>query len=51
MEHTADGQASRKAQVNSSPGHGFEAVVPNPKLRLLDPVREILRLRSSMAVA
>jgi hypothetical protein len=24
---------------------GFEAVVPNPKLKLLDQVREVLRLR------
>jgi len=27
------------------PGVGFEAVVPNPKLRLMDQVREVLRLR------
>jgi hypothetical protein len=24
---------------------GFEAVVPNPKLKLLDQVREVMRLR------
>ena len=24
---------------------GFEAVVPNPKLKLLDQVREVLRLK------
>src|SRR5215472_2625090 len=27
------------------PGTGFEAVVPNPKLKLMDQVREVLRLR------
>ena len=26
-------------------GTGFEAVVPNPKLKLMDQVREVLRLR------
>ena len=31
-----------KAQVGRV---GFEAVVPNPKLKLLDQVREIMRLR------
>jgi site-specific recombinase XerD len=25
--------------------HGFEAVIPNPKLKLLDQVREVMRLR------
>src|SRR5207253_8242956 len=25
--------------------HGFEAVVPNPKLKLMDQVREVMRLR------
>ena len=27
------------------PGAGFEAVIPNPKLKLLDQVREVMRLR------
>jgi hypothetical protein len=30
---------------SDTPGIGFEAVVPNPKLRLMDQVREVLRLR------
>ena len=28
-----------------APGAGFEAVIPNPKLKLLDQVREMMRLR------
>ena len=28
-----------------APGRGFEAVVPNPKLKLPDQVREVMRLR------
>lgn len=28
-----------------SPGTGFDAVVPNPKLKLMDQVREVMRLR------
>jgi hypothetical protein len=30
---------------SNAPGIGFEAVVPNPKLKLLDQVREVMRLR------
>ncbi len=31
--------------AEQAPGTGFEAVVPNPKLKLMDQVREVLRLR------
>ncbi len=30
---------------HNAPGAGFEAVVPNPKLKLMDQVREVMRLR------
>src|SRR5580765_1862105 len=36
-----------KGQERSTAGkpNGFEAVIPNPKLRLMDQVREVMRLR------
>ena len=41
----SEGSLLEKA-LRSQPGRvGFEAVVPNPKLKLLDQVREIMRLR------
>jgi len=36
---------SDDASGTDVPGAGFEAVVPNPKLKLLDQVREVMRLR------
>src|SRR5437667_5518118 len=33
------------AGISRRPGHGFEAVVPNPKFKLLDQVKEVMRLR------
>ena len=41
----SEGSQLEKA-LRLQPGRvGFEAVVPNPKLKLLDQVREVLRLR------
>jgi hypothetical protein len=34
-----------EAAPHNRPGAGFEAVVPNPKLKLMDQVREVMRLR------
>jgi integrase len=40
-------QNRRNRPLPAAPGvrRGFEAVVPNPKLKLMDPVREVLRLK------
>ncbi len=40
-------QDSREDQSSpqNAAGAGFEAVVPNPNLKLLDQVREVMRLR------
>jgi hypothetical protein len=38
-------QAESESEAHNAPGRGFEAVVPNPKLKLMDQVREVLRLR------
>jgi integron integrase len=44
MQENDPGQPER--ELRRQPGRiGFEAVVPNPKLKLLDQVREVLRLR------
>jgi hypothetical protein len=43
MEHARGGQVARVPTL--APGAGFEAVVPNPKLKLLEQMREVLRLR------
>jgi integrase len=51
MEQAPGGQVENelkklaKLAKYNRPGAGFEAVVPNPKLKLLDQVREVLRLR------
>ena len=37
--------SEQSAHAGDMPGRGFEAVVPNPKLKLMDQVREVLRLR------
>src|SRR6266849_11180444 len=34
-----------EAAPHNRPGAGFEAVVPNRKLKLMDQVREVMRLR------
>lgn len=34
-----------RAGGQDAPGTGFEAVIPNPKLKLLDQVREVMRLK------
>jgi hypothetical protein len=34
----------QRGHDGDAPGRGFEAVVPNPKLKLMDQVREVLRL-------
>jgi hypothetical protein len=48
MENSQEGQVGselKQLKTVSGSGRGFEAVVPNPKLKLLDQVREVLRLR------
>ncbi len=37
------GSQDQRCSGASDTGVGFEAVVPNPKLKLLDQVREVLR--------
>ena len=44
MENGDSGQEERQSQ-GAQPLRGFEAVVPNPKLKLLDQVRAVMRLR------
>jgi hypothetical protein len=34
--------SERPEHKNNGPGQGFEAVVPNPKLKLMDQVREVM---------
>ena len=38
-------QGNFREDRRQTPGAGFEAVIPNPKLKLLDQVREVMRLR------
>jgi hypothetical protein len=50
MERGRQGQVERASWhhgiiAGQSVGAGFEAVVPNPKLKLMDQVREVLRLK------
>jgi hypothetical protein len=48
MENAPGGQEERvEKAIESLRGQrrGFEAVVPNPKLKLMDQMREVLRLR------
>jgi hypothetical protein len=35
----------RQERLTAGKPHGFEAVIPNPKLKLMDQVREVMRLR------
>ena len=44
MQDNESGQLEKALQRQAGRA-GFEAVVPNPKLKLLDQVREVLRLR------
>jgi hypothetical protein len=41
----SEGSQLEKALRLQTGRTGFEAVVPNPKLKLLDQVREIMRLK------
>jgi integrase len=41
----SEGNQLEKALAGQARRVGFEAVVPNPKLKLLDQVREVMRLR------
>jgi len=45
MEQGDEGQVERALRAVPKAGKGFAAVIPNPKLKLLDQVREVLRLR------
>jgi hypothetical protein len=45
MENAQGRQVERALNSPPRAGAGFEAVVPNPKLRLMDQMREVLRLR------
>ena len=44
MQESENGQLEKALRLQTG-RVGFEAVVPNPKLKLLDQVREVLRLR------
>ena len=39
------GSTEQSEHGKDAAGQGFEAVVPNPKIKLMDQVREALRLR------
>ena len=45
MEQGDGGQVERALWALPKAGKGFAGVVPNPKLRLLDQVREVMQLR------
>src|SRR2546422_2911343 len=45
MEQGDEGQVERALRAVPKAGKGLAAVIPNPKLKLLDQVREVLRLR------
>src|SRR5258708_23619470 len=38
-------QGTFRRPEHDVPGTGFEAVIPNPNLKLMDQVREVMRLR------
>ena len=38
-------QEKRLPVAGASPGQGPELVIPNPKLKLMDQVREVLRVK------
>ena len=45
-EQQRQGNSSRHEERQAQdPGIGFDAVVPNPKLKLMDQVHEVMRLR------
>ncbi len=43
MEH---GWQGKKAMLRGGPAKGWELVVPNPKLKLMDQLREVMRLQA-----
>ncbi len=45
MEYNQGSQVERAVAALPRAGAGFEMVVPNPKLKLMDQVREVMRLR------
>src|SRR5216683_3136418 len=45
MEPGDEDQVERALRAVPKAGKGFAAVIPNPKLKLLDQVREVMRLR------
>src|SRR5258708_25649778 len=45
LPYSRQSDSEQCAHNGDSPGRGFETVVPNPKLKLMDQVREVLRLR------
>ena len=50
MQRSGSGQVEKQLlekelEASHRAGIGFEAVVPNPKLKLLEQVREVMRLR------
>jgi hypothetical protein len=46
MRGTGWGQWAKTENPAEACGVGFEAVTPNPKLKLMDQVREVLRLEA-----
>ncbi len=45
MEHSGQpGKLIGASRLTASAGKGFELVIPNPKLKLMDQVREVLRV-------
>jgi len=45
VEKSDGGQVERALAYGPQAGSGFHVVVPNPKLKLLDQMREVMRLR------
>ena len=46
MRGTGRAQWAKTENPAEGRGAGFEAVTPNPKLKLMDQVREVLRLEA-----
>ena len=42
MEHAAQGN---KVMARGGPARGWELEIPNPKLKLMDQVQEVLQMR------
>jgi hypothetical protein len=45
------GQDKRCGVPKGGPGKGPELVIPNPKLKLMDQVREVLRVKQLIRLA